>query len=75
MIGEREPPIANLGQHRPEAGLVDDRAARQPVEPHPGETAAQYADRLLAELRANAPREIPGRAKTAAKYRTRVLSS
>jgi len=42
---------------------------------HPGETAAQFADRLLAELRANAPREIPGRAKTAAKYRTRVVSS
>ena len=36
----------------------------------PGETAAEFADRLLAELRAGAPREIPGRKRTAAKYRT-----
>jgi 1-acyl-sn-glycerol-3-phosphate acyltransferase len=38
----------------------------------PGETARQFADRLLAELREGAPREIPGRKKTAAKFRTRV---
>lgn len=35
----------------------------------PGESAAQFSDRLLAELRAGAPREIPGRKRTAAKYR------
>jgi 1-acyl-sn-glycerol-3-phosphate acyltransferase len=35
----------------------------------PDETAAQFADRLLAELREGAPREIPGRRRTAAKYR------
>jgi 1-acyl-sn-glycerol-3-phosphate acyltransferase len=35
----------------------------------PGETAHEFSDRLLAELREGAPREIPGRKKTAAKYR------
>lgn len=35
----------------------------------PGETATEFSDRLLAELREGAPREIPGRNKTAAKYR------
>lgn len=35
----------------------------------PGETPSAFADRLLAELRAGAPREIPGRRRTAAKYR------
>jgi 1-acyl-sn-glycerol-3-phosphate acyltransferase len=35
----------------------------------PGESAAAFADRLLAELRAQAPREIPGRKRAAAKYR------
>lgn len=35
----------------------------------PGESAAEFADRLLAELRAGAPREVPGRTRTAAKYR------
>lgn len=34
----------------------------------PGETATQFADRLLAELRSGAPREIPGRKKTAATF-------
>jgi 1-acyl-sn-glycerol-3-phosphate acyltransferase len=37
----------------------------------PGETAHEFSDRLLAELREGAPREIPGRKKTAAKYRTK----
>jgi 1-acyl-sn-glycerol-3-phosphate acyltransferase len=36
----------------------------------PAESADEFSDRLLAELREGAPREIPGRAKTAAKYRT-----
>jgi len=34
----------------------------------PGETAADFSDRLLAELRERAPREIPGRKRTAAKF-------
>lgn len=38
----------------------------------PGESAIAFADRLLAELREGAPREIPGRRKTAAKFRTKV---
>ena len=37
--------------------------------PRPGESAAEFAERLLAELREKAPREIPGRKRTAAKYR------
>lgn len=36
----------------------------------PGESATQFSDRLLAELREHAPREIPGRKRTAAKYRS-----
>ena len=35
----------------------------------PGESADAFAERLLAELRAGAPREIPGRRRTAARYR------
>jgi len=35
----------------------------------PDETPAQFAERLLAELREGAPREIPGRKRTAAKFR------
>ena len=35
----------------------------------PGETAEEFAERLLAELREGAPREVPGRTRTAAKYR------
>jgi 1-acyl-sn-glycerol-3-phosphate acyltransferase len=35
----------------------------------PGESATEFADRLVAELRVGAPREIPGRRRTAAKYR------
>jgi 1-acyl-sn-glycerol-3-phosphate acyltransferase len=35
----------------------------------PGETAAEFADRLVTELRAGAPYEVPGRKRTAAKYR------
>jgi 1-acyl-sn-glycerol-3-phosphate acyltransferase len=38
----------------------------------PGETAAEFSDRLLAELRQGAPREVPGRKRTAAKYRTKA---
>ncbi|WP_375493946.1 lysophospholipid acyltransferase family protein [uncultured Jatrophihabitans sp.] len=35
----------------------------------PGEPAQDFADRLVAELRTDAQREIPGRRRTAAKYR------
>jgi 1-acyl-sn-glycerol-3-phosphate acyltransferase len=41
----------------------------------PGETAAEFSNRLLAELRAGAPREIPGRRRTAAKFRQRAGAS
>ncbi len=34
----------------------------------PGETATEFSDRLLAELRQGAPPEIPGRKRTAAKF-------
>jgi 1-acyl-sn-glycerol-3-phosphate acyltransferase len=34
----------------------------------PDETAAQFAQRLLDEIREGAPPEVPGRAKTAAKF-------
>lgn len=37
--------------------------------PRPGESAAEFADRLLTELRERAPREIPGRKRAAARYR------
>lgn len=37
----------------------------------PGESAVAFAQRLLDELRVGAPREIPGRKRTAAKYRRR----
>jgi 1-acyl-sn-glycerol-3-phosphate acyltransferase len=40
----------------------------------PGESAADFADRLVAELREGAPREIPGRRKTASKLRSRATS-
>jgi 1-acyl-sn-glycerol-3-phosphate acyltransferase len=38
----------------------------------PGESAAEFADRLLAELRSSAPREVPGRTRAAAKYRAEL---
>lgn len=38
----------------------------------PGETAADFSQRLLDELREAAPREVPGRRRTAAKYRARL---
>jgi 1-acyl-sn-glycerol-3-phosphate acyltransferase len=38
----------------------------------PGESAREFSDRLLAELRAGAPREIPGRKKAAAKFRAKA---
>ena len=34
-----------------------------------GETAAQVSERLLAEIRAGAPRSVPGRRRTQQKYR------
>jgi 1-acyl-sn-glycerol-3-phosphate acyltransferase len=37
----------------------------------PGESAGHFADRLVAELRAGAPYEVPGRRRTAAKHRAR----
>ena len=42
--------------------------------PQPGETAGEFSERLLAELREGAPREIPGRRRTAAKYRERAAT-
>jgi 1-acyl-sn-glycerol-3-phosphate acyltransferase len=41
----------------------------------PGETPAQFSQRLLDELRQGAPREYPGRARKAAKYRARAGAS
>jgi 1-acyl-sn-glycerol-3-phosphate acyltransferase len=38
----------------------------------PGESATAFSERLLAELRTRAPREIPGRSRTAAKLRARA---
>jgi 1-acyl-sn-glycerol-3-phosphate acyltransferase len=38
----------------------------------PGESALEFSERLLAELRETAPREVPGRRRTAAKLRARV---
>lgn len=52
---------------RPSVSVDFYRPAGGPLQP--GETAAEFSDRLLAELRAGAPREIPGRRRTAAKYR------
>lgn len=40
----------------------------------PGESAADFSDRLLAELREGAPREIPGRKRTAAKFQAKLAS-
>jgi 1-acyl-sn-glycerol-3-phosphate acyltransferase len=51
-------PRVSVEFYRPERGRLQ-----------PGETAAQFADRLLAELRAGAPREVPGRKRTASKLR------
>lgn len=39
----------------------------------PGETATEFAQRLLDEIREGAPPEIPGRAKTAAKFRAGLV--
>lgn len=41
----------------------------------PDESARQFADRLLAELRAGAPRELPGRRKAAAKYAAAIAAA
>ncbi|WP_200800323.1 lysophospholipid acyltransferase family protein [Jatrophihabitans endophyticus] len=41
----------------------------------PGETAVAFAGRLLAELRERAPREIPGRRRTAATLRARAVDA
>jgi 1-acyl-sn-glycerol-3-phosphate acyltransferase len=37
----------------------------------PGETAGDFSQRLLDELRERAPREVPGRTRTAAKLRAK----
>jgi 1-acyl-sn-glycerol-3-phosphate acyltransferase len=39
----------------------------------PGESAQDFADRLVAELRTSAPREVPGRRKTSARYREALM--
>jgi 1-acyl-sn-glycerol-3-phosphate acyltransferase len=38
----------------------------------PGETAGEFSERLLTELRDGAPREVPGRKRTAAKHRAQL---
>lgn len=38
----------------------------------PGESATGFSERLLAEIRAGAPYEIPGRSRTAAKFRAKL---
>lgn len=67
-------------------GSVD--VVRMPKRPHvtvdfylprggglqPGESVGEFADRLLAELRDGAPREIPGRRKTAAKFQRQAAA-
>ncbi len=40
--------------------------------PRPDENAAQFSERLLAEIRAGAPRSVPGRRRTERKYRARL---
>jgi hypothetical protein len=40
-----------------------------PPGPHGGESAADFVGRLMAEIRTKAPVALPGRAKTAEKYR------
>jgi 1-acyl-sn-glycerol-3-phosphate acyltransferase len=55
---------------RPTVTVEFYRPAGGPMQP--GETVVEFADRLLAELRAGAPREIPGRRRTAEKYRARA---
>ncbi len=40
----------------------------------PGESAVGFAQRLLDEVRDGAPRQIPGRRRTAAKYRQRLAT-
>ena len=52
---------------RPRISVEFYRPAGGPLQP--GETAAEFSDRLLAELREGAPREIPGRKRTASKFR------
>jgi len=41
----------------------------------PGESMTDFADRLVADLRAGAPFEIPGRKRTAAKLRARAAAA
>ena len=53
---------------RPRITVEFYRPAGGPLQP--GESAADFSERLLAELREGAPREIPGRKRTAARYRT-----
>lgn len=52
---------------RPSITVEFFRPAGGPLQP--GESAAEFSERLLAELREGAPREIPGRRRTAAKFR------
>jgi 1-acyl-sn-glycerol-3-phosphate acyltransferase len=52
---------------RPRITVEFYRPAGGPLQP--GESAADFSDRLLDELRAGAPREVPGRKRTAAKFR------
>jgi 1-acyl-sn-glycerol-3-phosphate acyltransferase len=54
-------PQVNVEFYRPAGGQMQ-----------PGETATEFAERLVAELRTGAPREIPGRKRTAAKFRAKA---
>ncbi|HEX3337398.1 MAG TPA: lysophospholipid acyltransferase family protein [Jatrophihabitans sp.] len=42
---------------------------------HAGESAAEFADRLVLELREGAPYEVPGRTRTATKYRLKAAAN
>ncbi len=58
---------------RPTVSVEFYRPAEGPKRPE--ESAADYSQRLLDELRIGAPREIPGRRRTAAKYRARLVAA
>jgi 1-acyl-sn-glycerol-3-phosphate acyltransferase len=58
---------------RPRIDVEFFRPAGGPLQP--GESATAFAQRLLDEVRAAAPRAIPGRRRTAAKYRERLATA
>jgi 1-acyl-sn-glycerol-3-phosphate acyltransferase len=58
---------------RPSITVEFYRPAGGPMQP--GESPRQFADRLLVELRAGAPRELPGRRRTAAKFAAKAAAT